>query len=164
MKYNVISAYKKLPPWGQAVAFIGAGVAAWVIYTRVRGTIRQRATLRDSRAMLQTVTSDLDKLQKQGIRPSYADSQYKIWADALTAAYSGWGTANDQSVWDAMKNDADVLKLITAFGIRTIPSGTLNPAPDFTGSLPAVVRDEHNFLGLSAINFTLKVKNIKYRF
>jgi hypothetical protein len=162
---NKISAtYKRLPPWGQAVAFVGVGLAAWVIYSRIRGSVRQAQTLRQSRAMLQSTQNDLQRLAKSGVKPSYPEAQYRIWADALFACYAGWGTCNDSVTWQAMKNDADVLKLIEAFGIRTIPSGSLNPTPDFTGSLPAVIRDEHNFLMIDWINRQFEQKRIAYRF
>lgn len=163
-KLNIVGAYQKLPPWGQALAFIGVGLAAWVIYSRIRGSVDRSRALRESRQVLQSVSNDLAALAKSGIRPSYPDAQYKIWSDALVSCYSGWGTCNDSETWKALKNDADVLKLINAFGIRKIPSGTWNPSPDFEGSLPVIVRDEHNFLMLNWINEQFKSKGIKYRF
>lgn len=173
MKVNIGQAVKRLPPWGQAVVVIGVGVAGWVVYSRIRGMALRSRQLRESRQTLQSVATDLSNLTRAGIRPSYPEAQYKIWADALFACYAGWGTCGDVSalltgtdadIFVAMKNDADVLKLISAFGIRKIPSGRFNPMPDFEGSLPAVIRDENSTAYINGINRRFEKVGIKYRF
>jgi hypothetical protein len=173
LNMNIGQAVKRLPPWGQAVVVIGVGVAGWVVYSRVRGSITRARQLRESRQTLQSVSKDLAALAKAGVRPSYPEAQYKIWADALFACYAGWGTCGDVSalltgtdadIFVSMKNDADVLKLITAFGIRKIPSGRFNPMPDFEGSLPAVIRDENSTNYINGINRRFEKVGIKYRF
>ncbi len=64
---------------------------------------------------------DNDKLiEATGQTPSYADVQYRQWADKLYVAMKGAGTDEDaiDNIMAQMRNDADVLKLVSAFGIR----------------------------------------------
>jgi hypothetical protein len=164
MESKVYQYYKELPPWAKGVVVIGVGVAAWTVYTRITSTLKNKKSQKESKEVIKYSNDEITKLNKEGVRQSYSDTQYKIWADAAFSCYSGWGTCTGDTIFINMKNDVDVLKLIQAFGVRTIPSGMLNPAPDFTGSLPSVMRDELSGSDLSSINRLLAKKGIKYQF
>lgn len=62
---------------------------------------------------------DIVELEKKQT-PSHRDSQYKVYADTLYAAMDGIGTDNDAiyRVFQAMKNDLDIAKLILAYGVK----------------------------------------------
>lgn len=156
--------YEKLPSWGKGIVVVGVGVAAWTIYNRIYLAIKRSKTEKESKEVVNATISELNRLQKQGIIPSYPEAQFKVWADAAYSCYAGWGTCSGDTIFVNLKNDADVLKLIQAFGVRTIPSGQWNPAPDLTGSLPAVMRDELSNSEINSINKTLAKKGIKYQF
>lgn len=70
----------------------------------------------------QTYNDDLDILESAGKKATYLDSQYIIFANALYQAMNSsafdWGTdeVGVGKIMYKMKNDADVNKLITAFG------------------------------------------------
>lgn len=164
MQNKMYQYYKELPPWAKGVVVIGVGVAAWAIYTRISASIKNTKSLKDSKAVLASTNSEINKLKSSGMAQSYPDAQYKIWADAAYSCYAGWGTCTGDTIFVNLKNDLDVLKLIEAFGVRTIPSGTFNPAPDFVGSLPAVLRDELSGSEVESINKILSKKGIKYQF
>lgn len=68
----------------------------------------------------QTYQSDADKLINKGVSPTYMDSQYIIFANALYSAMNGWGTDEVAvgKIMYRMKNDLDVNKLINAFGTK----------------------------------------------
>jgi len=65
-----------------------------------------------------TYESDADKLIDKGVKPTYMDSQYIIFANALYSAMNGWGTDEIAvgKIMYKMKNDLDVNKLINAYG------------------------------------------------
>lgn len=59
-------------------------------------------------------------IDNQAANASYAEGQYKEWADQLYIAMKGAGTDEDtiNAIMAKMKNDTDVLLLIDAFGVR----------------------------------------------
>jgi hypothetical protein len=61
-----------------------------------------------------------EEIKETGIKPSYSDSQYRVFADQLYAAMKGWGTNEDAiyNVFRQMKSRVDVLKLIDIYGTR----------------------------------------------
>jgi hypothetical protein len=63
-----------------------------------------------------------------------------------------------------MQNDADVIKLIQAYDVKTLDSGRFNFAPSLTGNLVMALNDELDDIELSVVNSILAKKNIKYRF
>lgn len=60
------------------------------------------------------------RVEATGETPSYIDSEYETFANSIYNAVKGAGTDEDAvcRVLDKMKNDADMLKLEMAFGIR----------------------------------------------
>ena len=156
--------YEGLPPWGKAVTLLGIGAAAYFLYQKISASVTVKKTLKEERETLNTAQNDIKKLENDGVRQSYSDAQYKVWADVAYACYAGWGTCTGDTIFVNLKNDVDVLKLIQAFGIRTIPSGRFNPAPDFTGTLPQVMRDELTLGQIKSINDLLAKKGITYKF
>jgi hypothetical protein len=99
---------------------------------------------------------------KQGMRPSYVDSQYKLFADTIYSAGFDvlFGTDEDSiyAVFRRMNNDLDVNKLIVAFGTRRIEFSTVS------SSLGAFLSSELDEKERGEINKILQAKNIKYRF
>lgn len=99
-----------------------------------------------------------EDIASTGQQPSYSDSRYEQWADQLETAMYGAGT-DEQMVYQVMnymKNDADVLKLISAFGTR---KGFLQWNAQ---TLPQWIQGD--FSDRTEINNILKAKGISYRF
>lgn len=71
-------------------------------------------------ALVVKTQTDIFKLENSGQKQTYLDSQYNSYADVLYTAMDGLGTNFDaiMRVFGAMKNDLDVAKLISAFGIK----------------------------------------------
>jgi len=112
-----------------------------------------------SRKIAQTYTGDLNALIASGDVPTFLDSQYLIFADTLLTAMDSslfdWGTDEEtvKNVFQRLNTDADVNKLISAFGRKdgyTLPEWI---AGDFSN-------EDKNFY----INTPLASKGIKYRF
>ncbi len=163
MKQTAIGkAFTELPPWAKGVVGIATlGIAVVIVRA---GYIAIKTAQEKSKQNRTAAAADqgLNELRSQQIFPSYPDTQYKILADKLEQCFQGYGTCSDFSAWEAMKNDADVLKLIQAFGVRTISSGKWNPTPDTIGNLSTILADEGS--SFDVINGMLAKKGIKYRF
>lgn len=67
--------------------------------------------------------TEVNKLQKSGVKQTYPDSNYSQWANAIySAGFNTLGT-DEQTIYDIFKkmvNDLDVAKLIVAFGEQRV--------------------------------------------
>jgi len=97
--------------------------------------------------------NELNKELMAGERLSYSESQYKAFADKLYVAMKGVGTDTNAvySVFNAMNNKADVLKLVTTFGLRDGETLTEWMGGEWR-------------LSVAQINKTLSLKGIDYQF
>lgn len=88
---------------------------------------------------------------------------YNEMADLLFDAFDGYGTKNTQVLdqFKKLKTNDDFDKLFTAYGVRTINCGTLNPfCTDFVGDLRGAIRDEMPNSKIAEINQVLTQKGI----
>jgi len=158
--------FNGLPGWAKGVvAVIGTGVTVligWGIYSAVKSRIKHAGDYKEQNE----VKDDLVVLSGQGVKPSYKDSQYATWASQLFSAFEGY--QSDESavyrVFVNMKNDADVLKLINAYGIREVSSGKGNPEPNFKGTLAGAIAEEMDTEEVKEINIILAKRGIKIKF
>jgi hypothetical protein len=106
-------------PAERIILLAGTGIGAIVIFRqigKITGFIKQTTQ------NIQT-SGELNQWENVGQTPSYQNTQYQIFADSISAAMAYWGPANTdeeaiRNVFKKMNNNADVLKLIAAFGIR----------------------------------------------
>jgi len=106
---------------------------------------------------------DIKKLESEGQKANYSDSNYKQFADSLYAARSGnniFGTNEDAiyNIFKKMKNDLDVTKLVEAFGNRRLSYSFQS------GNLGAFMNDELDEDELNIVNTDLRSKKINYQF
>lgn len=85
----------------------------FILYRQAKGAIEGFGTKVQSQ-------STLSVLQSQGIKPSYGSDTYAKFADQMEIAMKGAGTTEGTiyKVYSYMHNDADMVKLNQAFGIR----------------------------------------------
>jgi hypothetical protein len=97
--------------------------------------------------------TELAALSTQGIKPTYRDQDYKQFADRLEYAMDGMGTYTSiiDKVYNYMKNDADMIKLKGAFGVRE------------GSDLPAWIRGDLSTAYISEINRSLQSRGITKR-
>lgn len=131
------------------------GVGAYLLYKGIKKALGYNTTV-------DAAKKDQAELIRSGQRPSYVDSQYKIFADAIYSAGFDvlFGTDEDAiySVFNRMNNDLDINKLIVAFGARRIEFSTR------VESLSEFLRSELDDREVEQVNKILSSKNIKYRF
>ena len=112
--------YKDLPPktkgYISLAVVAGIGLVGYSIY---RG-IKRAKELREANKPAEEAQQDLSDLAAQGVYPTLTGSELQVLCDALVQAMDGCGTDENlvYNVFRHLRNDADVLKLIVAFGVR----------------------------------------------
>lgn len=138
------------------VAVVGA--SAFAVYAVYKIGTRAYKSFQANK-VAQTYKTDLNALQNAGIDPTYLDSQYLGFAGTLFQAMDSWlfdwGTDEEavQGVMQQMRNDADVNKLVSAFGSKdgyTLPEW-------IAGDFSAAAKDTY-------VNNPLAANGIVYRF
>lgn len=113
-------------PWGERSSVERVGLmfgGAIALYLGYRGFQNIKNFIKSTSGQIQAGT-ELGALQSQNVNPTYTNTQYQIFADGLYSAMADswliYGTDEDaiKSIMQKMKNDADVLKVNTIFGIR----------------------------------------------
>lgn len=158
-----------LDRWLQIVIVIIIILIAYRIYRWIMNTIDEKnfdKAVRGSK-------SELDKLAKEGVYPTYEQANYIIMANSLEQALIGCGAGFDETLkptFEKMKNNADIYRLIQAYDVRTIDKCGLLTG-DFTGDLAATLT--YKFSGLedymidgsvSKINAILKTNGLTFSF
>ena len=137
-------------------------VSAGVLFTayKLYGYFSNLAASQSGKKEVSDVNSQLTTLQNQGISPSYPDAQYDTWANELKPALSGCGTNSTvmNGVITKLNNDADVYKLVTAFGVPTLDGCVYGTS---VGSLAAALANKGQ---TNNVNNILKLHGITYRF
>jgi len=84
-----------------------------LLYFLMRGTVKGLSTGLGN-------TGELAALALSGIYPTYTNASYVLAADELYTAMKGWGTNETKvfNVFSKMNNNADMIKLDIAYGIR----------------------------------------------
>lgn len=162
--------YKGLPPWAKGVVGVGATAVVLIAIYKVYSGIKKAKSHANALQEADQASHDLSDVMKAGVSPTYPDSQYESWSNQLVAAFSGCGTDVPaiNNVFTQLQNEADLLKLISTYGIRTydrclsfayVLGGGKN-----TLSLSAALSDELGASDIELINNILAAKGIKYRF
>lgn len=164
--------FNRQPPVVKGVVVVGLGLIGWGIYRAIKKEKdRKEATQAAAQAQ-----AELDQMAAQGVRPSYPVSQYLTYADRLVQAMNGCGTNEDlvYSVFNAMKNDADVLQLIASFGLRYYTPCALSDPVSYAiwqfndkaygGELATWLSYDLSDSEIGNINSILQAKGIHYQF
>lgn len=149
-----------LPPWAKgivAVAVVGVvGYALYKITQKLGGEEEQ------DRKEDKDIVSEIEQESKK--KPaSYADSQYKTFANTIETAGFDLGTdeAAIYSTFRKLKNNTDYLKLLNAWGKpnRTVYEWGVGRKM----TLPQYIRWEMSDSEVKKVNDILKSKGITYR-
>ena len=181
MKNAVYEYYKELPSWAKGAIVVGGAVVIYLTATRIIRSIKNAKNQKDERKTQAEVKSELAELQKQGVKKSYPDSQYNAWADKIEKQFDGvdwkqnwfdkdvpiigqWSGSGKSvaEIFKQLKNNADFLALVSAYGIRTYDQAGIFTG-DFTGNLYQAIQDELDKGEIDALNAVLKKKGITYQ-
>jgi hypothetical protein len=155
-----------LPQWAKGVIAVAViGGIAYGVYA-ISKTLKNVKENKDDKEEQKGWESEEEQIQKDPKRKATLSSaQLRSYANKIFSAMDGYGTDEEAiiSVFRSLKTDGDFVGLQKAFGIRTIDSGYLNPAPNFKGTLNAAITDELSNYYKVRINKILGDKKIKYR-
>jgi LPXTG-motif cell wall-anchored protein len=105
--------FDSLTNWQKIGLAAGAGLGIYYIFFHSAGV--------SNTDLANTAGADLATLHNQGIDPTISATQADTYAGELVAAFEGCGT-DEQAVYNVfsnLRNKADVLLLISVFGVRS---------------------------------------------
>jgi hypothetical protein len=168
MENKGLRIYEGLPPWARGLTVVGSlavvvGVG-YMVYQGIDRRKKNKEALAKANETLIATGSSLNAYAATGVFPTYPDAQYKVWADVLESCFQGWGTCRAwMQVFNNLKNGPDVLRLIQAYGIRTIDSGRFNLAPNYSGGLVGTLTDELSKGEIADLVKALNKKGIDFK-
>lgn len=169
---SVYREFDRQPPIVKGVVAVGLGLLGWSIYRSMK---RREEEKEATQAALQA-KKELEVLKSQGAGPTYSESQFLNWADRLVQAMTGCGTDEDQilSIFQSMRNEADVRQLIVSFGLRYYqPCAWTSPVAysiwlvndqAYGGELSTWLSSDLSDNDIANINAILHSKGIGYQF
>jgi hypothetical protein len=162
----VKSQVSDLPQWAKGL--IGVAIVGTLVYVGYKvyksiGKMQEKEMLKKED---KAVALELDKLVSSGKPPTIPKSELLGMANKLFTAMDGWGTDffAIYGTLNRLKTYSDLLGLFDAYGIRAIPSGKWNLAPDTKGTLPVCLSSELTALEINQLNNLMKAKKITYLF
>jgi hypothetical protein len=164
--------YERQPAAVKVIAVAGLALGGYLVYRAVKRAKDEK----DATKAAQDAANELLILQNQGINPTYADSQFQSFCDALVQAMNGCGT--DESaiyqIFGYMRNDADIRKLVTTFGIRYIEPCWISQSDAYAiwlfndkaygGELASWLNFDLSSSEIAKVNSILKGNGINYQF
>jgi hypothetical protein len=158
--------FSQLPPWAKGAVVVGTGVVTVIVGFRIWKSLKEYKLGKLQRQVVSDANRQLKDLDKNGIQPSFPDSQFSAWASQIRTAFDGCDPESDDydtvvRIMEQMNNDADVLKLISSFGTQT-----WDECGWFTGDVKGDLAYgiAHEINGISDINNILQKKGIKFKF
>lgn len=112
--------YRDQPAWAKGVVNVvvvgGVAFAAYTIYKNAQ----RKKDLQEAGQSATAAEKRLAELAAAGIYPSYDEASYLSMSDSLVQAMSGCGTDEDAifNAFRSLQNEADLMALISAFGVR----------------------------------------------
>ncbi len=176
-KTNVYQFYTELPTWAKGVVIVGGLALTAMAGIGILNRIRKDAQQKDSKEAVLSAEAELKDTVKK-MPASYADSQYKGWAQQIQGQFDGCDFSSTlkvgklivasqsfvllNNIIKKLNNNTDWLKLVTAYGIRTYDQCGWRTG-EFTGDLYKAIQDELNKDEIEELNTTLKSRNITYK-
>lgn len=155
MKQKINEAWQNTP----TLAKVGVGILGLYILSK---SLKNLKSLVSGDGLGANYGTDLNKLEKVNIVPSYADSTYLGFADQIYREYMTEAFFEDiddiVAIFSKMNNDADMLKLDQAFGQRRALFTTQK------ANLSATLSRMFDRSEIDKINAVMKRKGLKARF
>ncbi|NBX26671.1 MAG: hypothetical protein EBR55_00235 [Chitinophagia bacterium] len=168
--------YNDLPNWAKGVVAIGGVAIVGVFGYKIYQDVKRKRDVRDASKSADEATKELKRLSFNGVNPTITKTQAINFSEKLVQAMNGCGTDEKMvySVFNALKNDADIYLLISSFGVRYYtPCGASQPVSyarwlfndkTFGGDLGTWLSYDLSSSEIDSINNILSKKGIKYSF
>jgi len=165
---------EETPAWAKGLLAVGGLVVIAVGGFTAYKAIKNAANAKQSKQNVDNATQDLQKLVAGGVQPSYLGSQYSSWADNIYTVLNGCPSSGYidtlKGIFNQMKNAADVLQVVTAFGVRPLSAcWYIEPVDLVLGNTPKAdlagwFTQQLSSSDLAEINQVLASNNINYSF
>ena len=168
--------FENLPSWSRGIiSIVGVGAVAYIGY-QIYVTIKNKQDLARNLEAQKLADKELSDLKKSGIVPTKSPAQFEVLSAKISEAVNGCGTDEDAiyQVFNSLNNRADLLSLISAFGIRYYrPCPASEPISytrwmfnnnTFGGDLSTLLSYDLDSTEIAKINNILKAKNIDFTF
>lgn len=144
---------------GQKIAIVGAvGLGAYLLLFKKDDS---------AKLLAQSAAAELQKLAQQGVTPTITNTQAEDFSSALVTAFDDCGTDNATvtAVFSALRNQADILLLVSTYGVRDY-KGCFDGDwfSDHSRNLAQALTSELSGSELSDINSMLSARGITYQF
>lgn len=148
--------FSDMPPWAKGVIGIliitGIGVVAYKIYKAVHKDEEEKK----AKDAVKAFSDDVVSYQKQGLKLSFAASQYSSAANTIATLLNGCDTFNSeiqaiQEVIKVVKNKLDWAFLVKTFGVRSIDNCGIGTG-DTSYELTTLLKDQLDQPGVYSIN------------
>lgn len=156
-----------LPPLAKIIIVVGVTVGVVYLAIKVPKWIANTKNKTGAKDEVKDSKTDLAALAATGVKPTLTDTQLASIANVIQEAMSGYGDGlvRTMQALGQLNNDADMLALIRVYGTRTVKSGHFNIfTPDYTGSMSGAFSTVYSATEMDAINKTLALKGIKFKF
>lgn len=168
--------FENLPSWSRGViSIVGVGTVAFIGY-QIYTSIKNKQDLAKNLEAQKLANNELANLKKNGIVPTKSASQFEILSAKINEAVNGCGTDEEAiyQVFNSLNNRADLLSLISSFGIRYYrPCAATDPISytswmfnnkSFGGDLSSLLSYDLDNSEIAKINSILKSKKIDFTF
>ena len=162
---SVKSVYGDLSPRAKNIVVVTGvilgGIIIWKLMRNL-ASIRDRVAARDE---AQATADELEEAnQSAATKQTLTQSQVEAIANSMYAAMDGYGTYEDTIYgnFKQLKNNADFLAVVKAYGVRTVHSKVYFVS-DVTTTLVPALQSELSQGWIDYINELLQSKGIKYR-
>jgi hypothetical protein len=168
--------FENLPSWSRGIiSIVGVGAVAFIGY-QIYTTIKNNRDLAKSLEAQKLADKELSDLKKNGVVPTKTASQFEVFSAKINEAVNDCGTDEQAiyTVFNSLNNRADLLSLISAFGIRYYrPCAATDPISytrwmfnnnSFGGDLSTLLAYDLDSSEIAKINNILKSKNIDFTF
>lgn len=169
--------YKDLPTWAKGIVIVGGVAITGFVLFQLYKTLKEKADKKQAEDFKKEAKKELDILKAQGVKPSYSPSQYESFSSKIVVALDGCGSDEQAvySVFAAIKNKADLLNLISSFGVRYYqPCLLTDPisrgfdyigiGQKYGGNLSTWLTYDLDKFEIDRINNMLSSKGIDYKF
>jgi hypothetical protein len=168
--------FENLPSWSRGViSIVGVGAVAFIGY-QIYISIKNKQDLSKNLEAQKLADKELADLKKSGVVPTKTPAQFEVLSAKINEAVNDCGTDEEAiySVFNSLNNRADLLSLISSFGIRYYrPCAATDPISytrwmfnnnSFGGDLSSLLSYDLNSSEIAKINNILKVKKIDFTF
>jgi len=171
---GALRVYTELPQWAKGVVVVGGLVVGYLAVSSILKAIKAKKTKEESLTEVNDASSELQTEIKSGKRPTLPKTTIDAMANAIVAASNDCGTDEKKiyAQFDKVSNQADILLLVQAFGLRQKvrcpfsddPRESFFSANTPPMSLSAMLNSELDTTQMQTLNNKLATKGIKYKF